>query len=296
MPETQQVNTTTQQCAHQFTNLEILGRQKRDFSLVLMAMELNEECHAPKVEDTLRYALKWLQKKKETTPTHPFFHWHENIHAFLDCFPSEILATINLVFIDDESEWLLQAMQDYPLLNKICISDPRCLNSRFSSFLEHAKHLTQIHLELANPLCLGSELIALIYGLDKNTSLEKVDLKGQLKDADRLVYLLETINNSQNIRCLDLRGCELSETCHQTIRAHRQNNKTVDILFDFHNHNATTECPSVLNCTSSTHTPPAFIPHYSRHITNFGMPFSPEIIAQADAEIAAITKRMAILF
>lgn len=298
MPETQRDNTNTPPLvAHQFANFEDFGRLKKDFSLILMALELKEECHAPKVADTLRCALKWLQKKKETTPTHPFFRWHENIHAFLNCFPSEILATLDLVFIDDKKEWLLQAMQDSPALTKITITDSRCLNNRFSYFLEHAMHLKEINLELTSPLCLGSAaLIALIYGLDQNTTLEEIVLKGQIDNADCLGYLLETSKKSKNIRRLDLRECKMSEACYQAIKTFMKNIINFEILFDSDNLLATHVNHGLLNCISSTPAMPAFTPHYSRRITNIGMPFSPEIIAQADAEIAAITERMVSLY
>ncbi len=293
MPGTQQDNINTQPLAHQFANLEKFGRHKKDFSLVLMALELEEGCHAPKIADTLLYALSWLQKKKETTPTHPFFRWHENIYAFLNCFPSDVLATINFAFLDDKNEWLLQAMQDCPSLNKIIITDPRCLNNRFSFFLEQAMHLKTIHLELMNPLCLGGELIALIYGLEKNTSLEEIKFKGQINDASTLGYLLEAIKKSQNIRLIDLKECEMNEACHKTIKAYMQNNINIEVLVDSDNLLTTTESHSQL---SSTPTMSAFTPYYRRQIARIEMQISPEIIAQADAEIAAITKRMVGLY
>ncbi len=274
-----------------FSNLETFGRLRKDFSLVIMALELREECRSSAVVDTLFHALSWLQRKLETIPEHSFFRWQENIHAFLACFPSDGLATISSIFIDDKKEWLLKAMQDSPSFTKLTINDSRCLNNRFTYFLEQAKYLNEIHLELTKPLCMGPSFFALIAGLEKNTTLESVVLKGKLDDAECLEYLLETSNKSKSIWRLDFSECKMSEACYQIIKTRMENYRSLQIIADSSNLLKPPENQAPLDCISSTPAMPAFTPCYERRNV-IQTHLSPEIIAKADAEIAAITKRM----
>lgn len=281
--------------SQQFAELQHFAIKYQDTSLAItIATEFAEHSQRGHEIDNFFAALTWLQKARDFNSDHPFFHQPENIQTFLGYFSCNALRAMSFLLVDDKSEWLLKALQDCPTCNQIVIYNFHCMNQKFSDFIANSVHLKQITLAFDQPLHNGS-LSILLAGLEKNTSLEVLILRGQLRGDEDIDCLLRVIHNPHcKIHTLDLSNCHISETGANVLLEFVINSKKMQQLYLDGNLFSKMTLNNIQRALLFTQYRPAVVPQY-RHALRMS-DCANHTMDRADVEVASILNRAGIPF
>jgi hypothetical protein len=281
--------------SQQFAELQHFAIKYQDATLAItIATEFADHSQREHEVDNFFAALSWLQKARDFNPDHPFFNQPENVQNFLSYFSCNALRAMSFLFIDDKSEWLLKALQDCPKCDQIVIYNFHCMNQKFSEFIASASHLKQITLAFDQPLH-NESFSTLLAGLEKNTSLEVLILRGQLRGDEDIDCLLKVIHNPHcKIHTLDLRNCHINEAGANVLLEFVINSKQMKHLYLENNLFSKMTLNNIQRALLFTQYRPAVVPQY-RHALQMS-DCANHMMDRADAEVASILNRAGIPF
>jgi hypothetical protein len=280
--------TTPPPGTQQFTDLQHFAAKYEDATLAItIATQFAVNSASTHEVDNFFGALSWLQRAKDFNPKHLFFTHPENIQTFLANFSSHTLRAMSFLFVDDKTDWLLEALRNHPRCNQIVIYDLHCLNERFSKFLASSTHLKQITLAFEQPLH-NISLSMFLVGLERNTSLESLMLRGQLKGDADVECLLNILSHPHcKIHTLDLSNCNISEACANMLLDFVINSKKIKQICLEGNPISTMTLNNIQRALLFTQYRPLYAPQYRALKTSDKNNLSKN---PADEEVARILK------
>lgn len=153
-------------------------------------------------------AIHWLSVAKEYNPDHDFFKNPANVQALLLQITNSL--TINSLFLEEKHKWLLDQIAICPAIEKLYFGtffEPHCINDRFEEFLSNALFIKTLHLGAtwsANKRMKPVHVQYLARGLERNTSVQKIELCYQSIGDEGLIMIVEALKANPANKVVDL--------------------------------------------------------------------------------------------